>query len=335
MLRLTAYSISLLLAGLIWFDAPAWAHVKWFVDQDTATVSGFQPYSFTDPVVLIWIGIAIVLVGISIVLDRILPTIPIVDSKTRHDFIEMLRIFTGMSFLLTAYEGALVAPHLVAHGTLGAVLVFLQAGIGILLIANRFIKSAAILTFGLYAGIVAQFGLLSAAEYMNVFGIAMFLLLNNLTAPALQERFKPYSVDMLRIFTGIALVTLGVSEKLYGAMLGQAFLAEYQWNFMAALGVEFFTDRLFVLSAGVMEVVFGTILILGTVTRLNMLAISGLMLTSNIVFLVQKENTAALIEFVGHLPIIATALVLILLGYGQRLKITKLPGAGQEQTSSN
>ncbi len=132
------------------------------------------------------------------------------------------------------------------------------------------------------------------------------------------NRFKPYSVDSLRIFTGISLVTLGFSEKLFGALYGQAFLANYQWNFMTLLGFDLFNDRLFVLSAGVCEVILGIILILGTTTRLTMLAISGLMLTSNIVFILQGNNKAALVEFVGHLPIIGTALVLILLGYGQR-----------------
>ena len=115
-------------------------------------------------------------------------------------------------------------------------------------------------------------------------GIAVFLLLNNLRSTKLTELLKPYSVDALRIFT----------------------------------------DRLFVLSAGMMEVVFGITLILGTTTRLTMLAISSFMALSNIVFLVQNEKTEALVEFVGHMPIIATALVLLLLGYGQRLKITQL-----------
>jgi len=127
----------------------------------------------------------------------------------------------------------------------------------------------------------------------------------------------------LRIFTGISLVTLGVTEKLAGALYGQAFLADYQWNFMQLLGFDFFDDRLLVLSAGMSEVILGLVLILGTTTRLTMLAISGLMLTSNIVFIVQGNNEAALKEFVGHLPIIGSALVLML-GYGQRLKITHI-----------
>jgi hypothetical protein len=38
----------------------------------------------------------------------------------------------------------------------------------------------------------------------------------------------------------------------------------------------------------------------------------------------QGDNDAALVEFIGHMPIIGIALLLLLLGYGQRLKITNL-----------
>jgi hypothetical protein len=43
---------------------------------------------------------------------------------------------------------------------------------------------------------------------------------------------------------------------------------------------------------------------------------------SNIVFIAQSNNEAGLVEFIGHMPIIGVALLLLLLGYGQRLKIT-------------
>lgn len=302
-------------------SADASAHVRWFVDA-SATVETFEPYALTDTAVLIWICVALSLVATSILLDARLPNVRIVDTKTRHDFIELLRVFTGMSMLLTAYEGAVVAPHLVAFGSFGMSLLFLQAGIGILLIANRFVRHAAILMILLHLGLAIKFGALAAFEYLIMVAIAVFLLINNLPTHELRERFKPYSVDLLRILTGISLITLGFSEKLLGAMMAESFLAQYQWNFMLALGFEFFTDRLFALSAGVIEVVFGVILVLGTTTRLNVLAFSIVLFASNVLFLIQGENEAAMVEFIGHMPIIGVALILLLLGSGQRLKVT-------------
>ncbi|MEM9630361.1 MAG: DoxX family membrane protein [Pseudomonadota bacterium] len=299
----------------------AYAHVRWFVDVNDPALANFPVYSMTDPAVLTWVGIGVVLISIAIFLDGRLPTPPIVNTKIRHDAMELLRIFTGMSFLLTAYNGALIAPHLTAYGGFGITLVFLQAAIGILLISNHLIHHAAILMIILFLGTMLQFGFIGAFEYVNVIGIALFLLFNHIPNEGYRAKLKPYSVDVLRIFTGIALVTLGITEKLHGAVLGQAFIANYQWNFMPALGFENYTDQLFVLSAGAMEVIFGIILILGVVTRLNTLVISAFMLLSNIIFLVQSENENALIELVGHMPIIATAVVLLLLGYGQRWKL--------------
>ncbi|MEL6931627.1 MAG: hypothetical protein AAGK67_02290 [Pseudomonadota bacterium] len=306
--------------------APAFAHVRWFIDNENPQASSFVPYTLTDTAVLVWIALVALMLFASVVLDRVLPGLPIANSKIRHDVMELMRIFTGMSLLLTAYEGALVAPHLVAFGGFGLTLVFLQVAIGLLLISNNFVYQASLLLILLYAGMIAKFGFVRSLEYVNTIGIALFLLFNYIPSDEWRERLKPYSVDMLRIFTGIALVTLGVSEKLGGAIYGHAFIANYDWNFMQMLGFDWFTDRLLVLSTGAMEVVFGLILIMGTITRLTTLVISILMFTSNVVFLITGNNDEALVEVIGHMPIISTALILLLLGYGQRLKITRWPG---------
>ncbi|MEM1387862.1 MAG: DoxX family membrane protein [Pseudomonadota bacterium] len=311
-----------LLIGLGLFGAgAAQAHVRWFTDPNDPMLASFPTYALTDPAVLIWLGIATALIATAIFLDGRLPSPPIIQSKYRHDAIELLRIFTGMSLLLTAYGGQLLAPHLLAYGGFGTALVFLQALIGILLISNNLVHHAAILTGILYMGAMVKFGFALTIEYVNVIGIALFLFFNYVPDERLRMRLKPYSVDMLRIFTGIALIALGLGEKLLGAVLGQSFMAIYAWNFMPALGLEWYSDQLFVLSAGMVEVTFGIIMVLGVVTRLNTFVISAFMLLSNVVFLVQNQNENALIELIGHMPTIASALILLLLGFGQRLKV--------------
>ena len=314
----------------------AFAHVRWFTDPNSPLLASYPTYGLFDLPVLIWIAIGLALIVAAIALDGRLPVPPIVNSKVRHDFMELLRIFTGISLVLTAYSGALIAPHLQASGGFGLALLFLQGFIGILLIANRFIHHAALLLGLLFLGTMSQVGFVRTFEYINFIGIALFLFCNHAPSEELQTRLKPYSVALLRILTGAALVTLGVTEKITGAALSQAYLALYEWNFMQMIGFEWYTDQLFVLSAGAMEITMGLILMLGVVTRLNILVIAGFMLTSNIVFLLTAENQNALIELIGHMPIIATALILLLLGHGQRLKLPnptlkwvtfRLPGA--------
>ena len=321
-----AIGIKLMLMALMVYmlsTISSFAHVRWFYDTNV-TVENFVAYKITDPEVLIWIALALLIVAASIMLDAVLPVVRIVGSETRHDFIEILRIFTGMSMLLTAYEGAIIAPHLIAYGAFGTKLVFLQAIIGILFIANRFVRHAAILLIILHLGLTIQFGILAALEYLIMVGLAIFLLINNLPTAELRNEFKPFSVAIMRILAGISLITLGMAEKLFGAIMAESFLAANPWNFLPALGFEFFTDRLFALSAGFTEVIFGVILVLGTTTRLNVLALSIVLLASNILFIIEGNNEAALVEFVGHMPIIGVALVLLLLGAGQRWKLRTL-----------
>ena len=304
----------------LWASGAA-AHVNWFVDQTTEPLPN---YSLREPEFLFWAWVAAALVVISIWLDGKLPNLRVAESKMRHDFMEILRVFTGMSFLLTAYEGALVAPHKVADGGLGLSLLFLQSIIGIMLIANRWIKYAAMLILVLFAGTIFKFGLLPSLEYAIVPGIALFLLFNTIESPALRDRLKPYSVDSLCISAGVSLVALAIGEKLGPSALGQVFVAKYQWNFMEMIGFEIFDDRMFVLAAGMVELAIGMCLVLGTTVRLAVLTLSVMMALSNIVFIMQGNNEAALVEFIGHMPIIGTALLLLLLGYGQRLKVTDL-----------
>jgi uncharacterized membrane protein YphA (DoxX/SURF4 family) len=320
LLEISRYSVLGAILATIPVD-PVSAHVNWFVDTQGDTLPN---YAWSEPVFLGWLGVAALLVIFSVWLDAKLPNLRIVDTKTRHDFIEILRVFTGMSFLLTAYEGALIAPHHVMEGPLVTALLFLQAGIGILLIANRWLREAAVLMLVLHAGVLATCGVAAALEYSIVVGIALFLLFNNFRDADRRDRFKPYSVAALRIWTGVSLVALAIGEKLAPDALGQAFVAASRWNFMEALGFELFDDRLFVLSAGMIEAVLGIVLILGTTVRLAVLALSVMMAISNVVFIVQGYNDAALVEFIGHMPIIGVALILLLLGYGQRLKVTNL-----------
>jgi uncharacterized membrane protein YphA (DoxX/SURF4 family) len=128
----------------------------------------------------------------------------------------------------------------------------------------------------------------------------------------------------LRILTGIALVSLGLSEKLLNPDLGEYFVADYQWNFMLNLGFTNFSNELFVFCAGMMEVIFGIILIIGTTTRINILMVSAFMFASNITFFASGNYSEALLEIFGHLPFIATAMILIFFGSGSKLKITSL-----------
>ncbi|PCK03715.1 MAG: hypothetical protein COA42_19960, partial [Alteromonadaceae bacterium] len=316
-------ALAMLLFALL-FSASSFAHVKWFVDASLTHEVGWVPYTLQDTAVLAWLVVATSIIAASILLDSKIPTPPTASNQLSYRIIEVLRLFTGISLLLTAYDGNLVAPHLPGSEWLGSALIWLQSIIGVLFIANRAIPYASALVFILFLGLFIQHGIISIFEYCNMLGIALFFLFNNFPSKIIQQKLKPYSVDVLRIFTGLSLIALGITEKLSDSALGETFITQYHWNFMSIWGFDLFSNQLFVFSAGVMEVVFGVILILGTTTRLNTLVLAIFLTASNIAIWHGGNNQLAMMELIGHMPIIGSALIFLLIGYGQRLKVTNV-----------
>jgi uncharacterized membrane protein YphA (DoxX/SURF4 family) len=299
---------------------PAQAHVKWFVPLDEQVPSNFSWYALSDTAVQVWIGIAIVLIATSLYLDRRLPTPQVNEVKALPPLMWVLRICLGLSLVLSANNGALIAPHYVWPGYYFDNLRFLEVVTGILLF-TPWVFFAGVGVLLLYLGVAIHYHL-EVIEYLNIAGAGLFLAIHHHPNEQIRARWQPYALPVLRITTGIALANLGFAEKLARPDYAQNFVQTYMWNFMHNLGVSDFTDRLFVLSAGTMEVVFGTILILGSTTRLNILVVSGFMLASNLTFFLEGHSLEAYIEIIGHMPIIATALFFLVLGSGHKWKLS-------------
>jgi uncharacterized membrane protein YphA (DoxX/SURF4 family) len=323
-MRLSGKLKSVVILSALACSGSALAHVKWFVPPETLSIASEMPFGLFDIPVLIWLGIAVLLIGCSIVFDSHFPVLPILEKARQEYLLYLLKLCTGLSLLMSAYNDVIFAPHLMAENGLGNIFLLFEAVIGFLLILNFHIFAATILLFVLSLGVAINFGALVALEYMNMTGIACCLLLFHFHPEKYRVHLKAYSIASLRILTGIALVSLGLSEKLLNPDLGEYFVADYQWNFMLNLGFTNFSNELFVFSAGMMEVIFGIILIIGTTTRINILVVSAFMFASNITFFASGNYNEALLEIFGHLPFIATAIILIFFGSGSKLKITSL-----------
>lgn len=293
------------------------AHVKWFVPLDSTTLPNVAPFDLADGAVQLWLVIALLLVGASLYLDRRLPVPAQPSDFWQRVIVRCLPALTGLSLLLSAEAGSVIAPHYHWDGSYGTLMLALEAITGLLLIfpPTAFFGGASLLL--LYLATMVHFGPLEVVEYFNVVGTCAFLFCAYHPSAELRRRLEPQALPSLRICTGIALVKLGFAEKLLRPDYAQDFLDTYMWNFMQNLGLAY-SDRLFILSAGTMEIVFGMILILGTTTRLNIIAISGFMLTSNISFLAQGHMREAVTEIIGHLPIMAMALLCVSFGNGDQ-----------------
>ena len=314
----------LVLTVLLGLPLLASAHVKWFVREDAVPLAQASRFSLAEPWVQTWVGIILICITMALLLERYLPNPPeklvTFAQNHRRQILHLFQVLVGLAMLLTAVKGAILAPHLSEESLFGLLLRFVQGGIGVLFIANLAVRFGAVLMVAVFLASTGLFGFITSLEYFNFLGVALFLLLQS--AP--DDHARSYALPVLRIHTGIALGVLAWTEKLIDPNLAICFLEKNQINFMQALGVHIFTDRVFVLCAGSTELIFAIIFILGLITRINALALAGFLVSSNLYFFLVGKTDEAFLELSGHLPLFAVAILLILYGGGSRLCLTNL-----------
>ena len=271
------YTLSAIIFSLPLFAS---AHVKWLID--TTNIKHVENYHWTDKPVLIWLVVVLLIIIIGIFLERFLPS----PRKFSHPFfdyidpivISFFSIMAGIGFVIFSISGYLFAPPLIPSTLFGYILIAGQAIIGFGLILGVFVQVLSIALIVIYVLSAFYFGFENMLETLEIPGIAFMLLFivrahwtlfSSNRLETLAKHFRSYAVPLLRVFAGLNLIVLGFSEKILHPEFGLAFLAEYHWNFMQMAGFQNFTDYWFVLSAGVVQVLLGLVLILGIVTRIN------------------------------------------------------------------
>ncbi|MBT7443292.1 MAG: hypothetical protein HN790_04925 [Methylococcales bacterium] len=305
----------LTLLMLLSFPTASQAHVKWFVTEPFA----LHRYGLSDPAVLTWMAIVAVLALIAVLLDRSLFKTATSSECVHYRIYRLFLVLIGASLLATSYMGSVLAAHYTANTQYMMNLQVIQAGIGVLFIFNVQAKASSIVLVLIYLFVGIKVGPIEILDYLNVLGIAAFVYCYNS-----RDLLRQYALPMLRVLTGAGLVVLALSEKLLNPELATAFLADHQWNFMLNLGLNQYSNALFILSVGFMELLFGVLFILGVVTRINTAVISGFLLTSNMTFFLQDELQMALVEIIGHLPLIAAAIVMVIYGAGTKLRLNPI-----------
>ncbi len=226
---------------------------------------------------------------------------------------------SGVTLHLFAPNLALGEPGAVPIGSIGgAVAALAQIGIGLALFYGALTRIAALLLVLLWVAGAIWFGPALLLEHAIVPGIALTLYLTGrgpfavdaLLNPRLglpRLRFLTHALTPLRIGTGVSLVTLAFTEKIWNLPLGLAFLERYPVNFLPAWGIPI-GDETFLLAAGAVELLAGLLLIANVYVRVGIL----------VLWLPFNLTLAAFgwIELVGHLPIYGAMAVLALWGRG-------------------
>jgi hypothetical protein len=181
-------------------------------------------------------------------------------------------------------------------------------------------RFASVLVAMLFVVMGAKFGIVTTAENMILLVMVFYIFVGNSPAGSKVKWLEKYSVEIVRIGVAISLITLAFTEKLMYPELGLSFLEEHQWNIMQLIGISWFDNRLFVLSAGFSELIFGVIYIFGYLTRINTLVMASFFAMSVVTMFVQFGMWE-----MEDLVVYAAAIIFIFYGYGKTRFFHRMP----------
>ncbi len=229
----------------------------------------------------------------------------------------VIGVHTAVTLLVSGIGLRLLVPNLILPANfLGALLGFLEIAVALSLMYGALTRWGAVALALVWLSGAVVFGPVRLFEHTLFLGIAFFLYvtgrgplafdmaLERLHRPV--EGLMPYAVPVLRILTGVSIVVVAFTEKLWNVPMGLAFLAEHHFNFFPALGIAAIGDKEFLLIAGTVELTFGLLLMSGTFVRLLILALW-----------VPFNLTLPLLgwrELIGHLPIYGIMGLLLIWG---------------------
>ncbi|MFT5849962.1 MAG: putative membrane protein YphA (DoxX/SURF4 family) [Patiriisocius sp.] len=300
------------------------AHTRWFAEKE------LLPLQTTEPTMLymgVWAFIILIVLLLGIIFhQRNIFRLGFLRPKAPHAYERAASTFamvTGSFLVIAGTHEYLFSPNLTHEAGIPFAMISIQIAIGIAFMLGIATRTFSFVLMGLYLA-TFYFGgwlaslediwILSTAAFIAVMGNDYFSIISYSYFKEKLYPFKEYALSFLRLGTGATLVILGFSEKLLAPEYGINFLSLHNWNFMQSLGFPF-SDYLFVLSAGSVEVFFGLIFIFGVVTRLNALVVA-------IVFTIPLFLLGP-IELAGHIPHFAAIILLLLFGNGGHFLIFK------------
>lgn len=308
---------SYLLFLSLFFPLIAQAHVQWFVKPEEMKNIAFSldMVSFWLTVgVLICIFIAVLLTrysGVFSITEKLVSYVPVVDRRLYLSyFITLINTFLVMILL----RGEFLAPNLILSVSQQPLGVFLQAAI--VVCASFSVGLAGVIVLFTTLVVLFVFPSISINYMFELVAIGIFMLLNGPVISTLDQWIFPASTEkserrwkrsvlILRIGIGLQLIVLALTEKLLSPGLGLVFVEMYPfYNFFPVFGLDQVSNLHFVYFIGICEMTLGAMLAFGIASRIVIAVLAAAFTTTAIIH--------GLHEILGHLPIFAAAVVLLL-----------------------
>jgi uncharacterized membrane protein YphA (DoxX/SURF4 family) len=211
------------------------------------------------------------------------------------------RLGVGIALIGAGTEGALISPVFSAP----QIIATLEILIGFMILAGLLLGIAAAAAIGLYAlGLAQGFSILGNLDFL---ALATLILCFGNSAPGVDDllgipstlflgQLKKYSVLFVRIGIGFAMVFLAIHEKFLNPHLSELVVTQYGLNAIIPVSV-----AMWVLSAGLIELVVGSALLIGYKTRI-FAAIAFIVLSASFFFF--KESVYSHITLFASLSIL-------------------------------
>ncbi len=116
-------------------------------------------------------------------------------------------------------------------------------------------------------------------------------------------RYPQIAVRLLMIGVGLSFTQAAFAEKLLHPELSAEFLLSHHWNFLYNLGFTWYTDRIFILQAGLVEALLGLALALGFAPRLVIALLS--------LVCVITASILGVAEVMGHVAIVLSFVMIL------------------------
>lgn len=297
------------------------AHETWFTDDAFPTDWAFAGQTAT--VVLLAVAVLVTLAvrllatrfnGIDVpLLARMVPWMPFA-----------LRVHLAVSLVGLLSMGAYLSPAMDLETTVPSIVLGISmALVAISMVAGYRVREGAWLLVALGPLGMLEFGFWPVLARLDLLGLAAFLLFTGSGAWSADVELKrvsaPAHVDFaraiwaLRVALGGALIVVAFQEKLANPAMAQDFLMAHEnFNVANSLLGQGWSDLQFIRAAGVVEVLFGLLVISGRLPQLIVLA-AGIPFNVTLWFFGTDE-------LVGHLPVYGALLAVLVLGSHPELR---------------
>lgn len=300
------------------------AHETWFVPGDDPAQDATD-WSFVLDTLPIALLVAAVVVMFAVrLIARVWPGVDIGFLARMVPFMPfVVRIHLGISLFGLVSLGSYLSPAMpLDKDVLGAALGAIMVVVAVLMIAGWHTRAAAWLL--IVAGPIGmlEYGVWPVLHRIDLLGLALCILVwgpgrwsadhetGRVREPSLVRDAQ--AIWILRMTVGAALIIVAFAEKLANPELARAFLDLHpNFNIPKLIGLPLGTDS-FILMAGLIEVLFGLLVISGALPQVGVVAI-GIPFNATLWFFGAPE-------LLGHLPIYGAMLVLLCYGSSPQLR---------------